>query len=148
MGLFHKGKNMNKKIYFAGSIRGGRDDAALYKEIIAHIKETDIVLTEHIGDLSLSLFENGRDKDALIYEQDTNWLRECDAVIAECTSPSLGVGYELAYAEKYDKPCFLFYRRSRCQLSAMLTGNPYYKIYAYETKEEIFELIDDILRNL
>lgn len=139
---------MNKKIYFAGSIRGGRDDAALYKEIIAHIKETDIVLTEHIGDLSLSLLENGRDKDALIYEQDTNWLRECDAVIAECTSPSLGVGYELAYAEKYDKSCFLFYRRSKCQLSAMLTGNPYYKIYAYETKEEIFEFIDDILRNL
>lgn len=98
--------------------------------------------------MSLSLLENGRDKDALIYEQDTNWLRECDAVIAECTSPSLGVGYELAYAEKYDKPCFLFYRRSKCQLSAMLTGNPYYKIYAYETKEEIFELIDDILRNL
>ena len=105
---------MNKKIYFAGSIRGGRDDAELYKEIIAHIKETDIVLTEHIGDLSLSLLENGRDKDALIYEQDTNWLKECDAVIAECTSPSLGVGYELAYAEKLNKPCFLLYRKSKC----------------------------------
>lgn len=139
---------MNKKIYFAGSIRGGRDDAALYKEIIAHIKETDTVLTEHIGDLSLSLLENGRDKDALIYEQDTNWLKECDAVIAECTSPSLGVGYELAYAEKLSKPCFLLYRKSKCELSAMLTGNPYYKIYPYETKAEAFEIIDGILRNL
>ncbi|MBR5896684.1 MAG: nucleoside 2-deoxyribosyltransferase [Lachnospiraceae bacterium] len=139
---------MNKKIYFAGSIRGGRDDAALYKEIIAHIKETDTVLTEHIGDLSLSALEKGRDKDALIYEQDTAWLRESDAVIAECTSPSLGVGYELAYAEKFNKPCFLFYRKSRCQLSAMLTGNPYYKIFAYETKEEIFEFIDRILTDL
>ena len=139
---------MNKKIYFAGSIRGGRDDAALYKEIIAHIKETDTVLTEHIGDLSLSAYEKGRDKDALIYEQDTAWLRECDAVIAECTSPSLGVGYELAYAEKYDKPCFLFYRKSKCQLSAMLTGNPYYKIYAYETAEEIFAFLDEVLSSL
>ena len=139
---------MNKKIYFAGSIRGGRDDAALYKEIIAHIKETDTVLTEHIGDLSLSVYENGRDKDAQIYEQDTAWLRECDAVIAECTSPSLGVGYELAYAEKFNKPTFLFYRKSKCQLSAMLTGNPYYTVNSYETKEEIFELIDRILTNL
>ena len=138
---------MNKKIYFAGSIRGGRDDAELYKEIIAHIKETDIVLTEHIGDLSLSLLENGRDKDALIYEQDTNWLNECDAVIAECTSPSLGVGYELAYAEKLNKPCFLLYRKSKCELSAMLTGNPYYKIYPYETKAEAFEIVDGILRD-
>ena len=33
------------KIYFAGSIRGGRSDAALYHDIIEHIKEKDIVLT-------------------------------------------------------------------------------------------------------
>ena len=30
---------MNKKIYFAGSIRGGRVDAALYQQIIEHIKQ-------------------------------------------------------------------------------------------------------------
>lgn len=137
---------MNKKVYFAGSIRGGRDDAELYKEIIAHIKETDTVLTEHIGDLSLSVLERGRDNDAKIYDQDTGWLKECDLLIGECTSPSLGVGYELAYAEKLEKPCYLFYRKSKCQLSAMLTGNPYYSIYSYETKEEIFEILDSILR--
>ncbi len=137
---------MNKKVYFAGSIRGGRDDAELYKEIIEHIKETDTVLTEHIGDLSLSVLERGRNNDAKIYDQDTAWLRECDLLIGEGTSPSLGVGYELAYAEKYEKPCYLFYRKSKCQLSAMLTGNPYYTIYSYETKEEIFGILDSILR--
>lgn len=39
---------MNKKIYFAGSIRGGRVDAALYQRIIQYINRTDVVLTEHI----------------------------------------------------------------------------------------------------
>ena len=39
---------MDKKIYFAGSIRGGRQDAALYRKVIAAIQETDIVLTEHV----------------------------------------------------------------------------------------------------
>lgn len=39
---------MNKKIYFAGSIRGGREDAALYQRIIQYINRTDVVLTEHI----------------------------------------------------------------------------------------------------
>lgn len=39
---------MNKKIYFAGSIRGGRVDAALYQRIIQYINKTDVVLTEHI----------------------------------------------------------------------------------------------------
>lgn len=39
---------MNKKIYFADSIRGGRVDAALYQRIIQYINKTDVVLTEHI----------------------------------------------------------------------------------------------------
>lgn len=136
---------MNKKIYFAGSIRGGRDDAELYKDLIAHINETDVVLTEHIGNLSISVLENEH-RDKQIYNQDTGWLRECDLVIAECTSPSLGVGYELAYAEKYNKECHILYRSSKCQLSAMLTGNDYYKIHSYETREEAFEIIDEILK--
>jgi hypothetical protein len=48
---------MNRKVYFAASIRGGRQDAALYHDLIEMIKETDTVLTEHIGDLSLSSLE-------------------------------------------------------------------------------------------
>lgn len=39
---------MNKKIYFADSIRGGRVDAALYQRIIQYINKTEVVLTEHI----------------------------------------------------------------------------------------------------
>ena len=135
---------MNKKVYFAGSIRGGRDDAALYHEIIEHIKRTDTVLTEHIGDLSLSSLENER-RDKAIYLQDTTWLAQCDVVIAECTSPSLGVGYEMAFAESHNKPVHILYRSSVCQLSAMLTGDDYFNIYPYETKEEAFAIIDGIL---
>jgi hypothetical protein len=37
---------MNKKIYFAGSIRGGRVDAALYQRIIQYINKTDVVLKQ------------------------------------------------------------------------------------------------------
>lgn len=136
---------MNRKIYFAGSIRGGRTDVALYQRIIEYIGRTDTVLTEHVGDLSLSLLEKGRSKDALIYEQDTAWLRACDLLIGECTSPSLGVGYELAYAEKLGKPCHLFYDKTRTQLSAMLTGNPYFHIYPYASEADIFTALDRIL---
>ncbi len=136
---------MNRKVYFAGSIRGGREDAELYHRIISYIRETDIVLTEHVGDLAKSVLEQGRSKDQIIYEQDTAWLREADLVIAECTSPSLGVGYELAYAESHHIPCYLFYQHKRTELSAMLTGDPYYHIYAYETEEEILPIIRRIL---
>jgi hypothetical protein len=42
------------KIYFAGSIRGGREDAAFYHQIIALLIEYGEVLTEHIGDIGNS----------------------------------------------------------------------------------------------
>ena len=135
---------MNKKVYFAGSIRGGRDDAEWYSEIIEYIKRTDTVLTEHVGLHNINLKEQGMG-DKAIYDQDTAWLRESDVLIAECTAPSLGVGYELAYAEKIGVPCHLFYRKSRIQLSAMLTGDPYFKIYPYEEKEELLRAVDKIL---
>ncbi len=137
---------MNRKVYFAGSIRGGRVDAALYQRMIAYIQRTDTVLTEHVGHPELNLLERGRDRDGEIYGQDTAWLRESDLLIGECTCPSLGVGYELAYAEKLGKPCYLFYDRRKTQLSAMLTGDPYFRIYPYEDPEEVFPVIDRILR--
>ena len=86
-----------KKIYFAGSIRGGRIDASLYSRIIGYMQKNDIVLTEHIGRPDLNLMEQGK-RDVEIYDQDTAWLQESDLVIAECSCPSLGVGYELADA--------------------------------------------------
>lgn len=137
---------MNKKIYFAGSIRGGRVDADLYRRIIAYIQRTDTVLTEHVGKDNLCLVEQGRGRDARIYNQDTAWLRESDLLIGECTCPSLGVGYELAYAERFGIPCHIFYNKNKTQLSAMLTGNPYYALHPYETEDEIFTTLDEILQ--
>ena len=63
---------MSKKIYFAGSIRGGRVDADLYNRIITYIQRTDIVLTEHVGKSDLSLTEQGRDRDARIFCDEIN----------------------------------------------------------------------------
>lgn len=137
---------MAKKIYFAGSIRGGRVDADLYHRIISYIQRTDVVLTEHVGKTNLCLTEQGRNRDAAIYDQDTTWLRESDLLIAECTCPSLGVGYELAYAEHRGIPCHIFYDRGKTQLSAMLTGNPYFHIHPYDSESEIYPIIDKILK--
>ena len=38
------------KIYFSGSVSGGRKDVELYLQIILQLKERGLVLTEHIGD--------------------------------------------------------------------------------------------------
>ncbi len=137
---------MAKKIYFAGSIRGGRVDADLYRRMIEYIQRNHVVLTEHVGRSNLSLVEQGRERDARIYDQDTAWLRESDVLIGECTCPSLGVGYELAYAEAHGIPCHIFYDKGKTQLSAMLTGNPYFHIHPYTSEDEIYPQLDEILR--
>jgi hypothetical protein len=128
------------RVYFAGSIRGGRDDAQLYRRMIERLQESADVLTEHVGNLDLEVRPSAKD----IYDQDMYWLRESDLLIGECSTPSLGVGYELAYAEKIGVPCYLFCRRD-VNLSAMLTGNPYFHIYRYETEAEVLERIAEIL---
>ena len=130
------------KIYFAGSIRGGRADVGLYHRLIEHLKQNHTVLTEHVGDLSLQESST----DTAIYNQDTAWLRESDVVVAECSNPSLGVGYELAYAEKYNKPVHIFYNQNRGALSAMLTGDPYFHIHPYGEEDEIYPVLDEVLK--
>ena len=130
------------KVYFAGSIRGGRKDAELYSKVIVAMKEKHQVLTEHVGDLSLSTVEDKGDK--AIYEQDTTWLRECDVVVAECTQVSLGVGYELAYAEARGKEVHIFYRPMETQLSAMLAGNERFHIHRYTDEAEILAQVRNI----
>ena len=134
------------KVYFAGSIRGGRSDAELYAKIIKYIQRKHDVLTEHVGDLDLSMYESEDNaSDRLIYDQDMAWMAECDFVIAECTVPSLGVGYELCYAEKLGKEVHIFYRNSESALSAMLTGDPYFNIHPYENWDDLKNKLDEVL---
>ena len=135
---------MKIKIYFAGSIRGGRTDAQLYGRIISYLEKTDIVLTEHIGSMDIELKEKG-EGDIDIYRQDTGWLRECDVVIAECTNASLGVGYELAYAERLGKPCHVFYDKTRAHLSAMIAGDSWFNVHPYGAEQDIYPELDRIL---
>ena len=71
------------KIYFAGAICGGRDDAKLYEKIIAYLGGRGDVLTEHVGNIELSGKGETTKKDNEIYFRDMKWLHSADAVDAE-----------------------------------------------------------------
>ena len=117
-------------IYFCGSIRGGREDAALYHELIEKLKKYGRVLTEHVGDPKLTEF-GGDGGSRFIWERDTAWLKACDIVIAECTATSMGVGYELGMASALGKPLYILYRGDERRLTAMVAGDPAAKVYLY-----------------
>ena len=109
-------------IYFAGSISGGRGDQAVYKQIIDLLKQHGTVLTEHFGDASLTA--KGEDlSDCAIHDRDLEWLRRADVLVAEVTTPSLGVGYEIGRAAEWGTRIICLYRPSDGRrLSGMIAG--------------------------
>jgi nucleoside 2-deoxyribosyltransferase len=137
------------KIYFAGSIRGGRGDASLYQQIIALLREYGEVLTEHVGDESLTVVGEDGPSDAAIYERDMAWLMEADVVVAEVTVPSHGVGYEIARAEGLGKPVLCLYRPGTARrLSAMLAGSSGLQCEVYSSVTELGPILDRFLSSL
>lgn len=135
------------KIYFAGSIRGGRQDAAIYGQIVALLKEHGVVLTEHVGTSDPGRAESGL-SDEMIYSRDMSWLEEADVLIAEVTVPSHGVGYEIARADALDIPVLCIHRPEPGRpVSALITGNPNVALKAYEHVDQLGPILEAFLRN-
>ncbi|MFH0761910.1 MAG: nucleoside 2-deoxyribosyltransferase [Bacteroidota bacterium] len=139
----------NKKelwIYFCGSIRGGRQDAKLYNDLIEFMKGFGNVLTEHIG--RLDLVDERDTPPCQIHERDLTWLRSADLVIAEVSTPSLGVGYELGWAVEMGKPILCLFRKQEEKiLSGMISGSPGIVAVVYESLEEAKRWIEGFIRN-
>ncbi len=128
------------KVYFACSIRGG-GDTSLYQAIVDAIKLAGgDVLSEVFVHDAINYGGSPLPSDE-IYKRDVQMIHDSDIMIAEVTNPSLGVGYELAYAEKLGRPILcLFNTNSTNKLSAMVAGNNY-NIIEYMEPSEITEKV-------
>ncbi len=137
------------KIYFAGSIRGGREDAKLYQEIIEHLKNFGEVLTEHIGNLNLSHIGNDGPTDEFIHNRDMEWLVSSDVVVAEVTTVSMGVGYEIGRATEMDKKVLCLFRpKKNTNLSAMIAGCPDVTLIKYSNSQEAKSELNKFLKKM
>ena len=135
------------RIYFAGAIRGGRDETDIYKKIITYLSSKAEVLTEHVGSSVLMTIGETNRSDREIFMRDMEWLQSADLIIAEVTTPSLGVGYELGIAEKLNIPVLCLYRPIKGKrLSAMLSGNEKFNCEAYQTFDEAKIHINKLLK--
>ena len=132
------------KIYFAGSIFGGRNDAELYKELILHLQKYGTVLTEHVGGKDVQITERDASVD-IIHDRDMEWLLSADVVIAEVSTPSLGVGYEIGRAIEHKKKIICLYRPNEVKrLSAMIAGSKDIVVKGYETLDDAKKIIDEL----
>jgi 2'-deoxynucleoside 5'-phosphate N-hydrolase len=130
------------KVYFSCSITGGRNEERVYRALVegmlaaghevptAHLSSPDVIYLEKIID------------PVEVYTRDMRWLDECDVIVAEVSTPSHGVGYEIALGLVKDKPVFCCYQRGK-RISKIITGNtnPALTLSVYDSEEEIVQTV-------
>ncbi len=141
--------NLVVKIYLACTVRGDRASVAALKEACARLQALGHdVLTAHL------LEENVDAREAMltereVYARDIDWLTACDALVADGSGSSFGVGFEVGYvlarAPQTRQRVFLLYdARRRGSISRMITGltDPNCTVVPYQTPSELVEFID------
>jgi hypothetical protein len=136
-------------IYFACSITGGREDEPIYQQIVkalqtdghevptALLAGSDVVKLEVIVD------------PVSVYARDTGWIEGCDLLIAEVSTPSHGVGYEIGYALELGKRVLCLHRTG-VPVSKMITGNrdPLLTVIPYTDGGEAIQLLRTYLDSI
>lgn len=133
-------------IYFACSITGGRTLEPVYQAIVqALVADGHTVPTAHLADSNVKAYESSVLPEE-IFTRDTNWIRSCDTLVAEVSTPSHGVGYEIGFALGQGKPVFCIHQAGLA-VSKMLTGNPddRLQVRAYTDTQEAIRLIRSFL---
>lgn len=133
------------KIYVSGSIYGGREKIETYKVIIEALEKYGEVFDKEIIDediLEKEKFQSDED----IFKKLEGYLKNIDIVFAEVTVPSLGVGYELGFADQLGKKVIAIYDMNVVsKVSTMIRGNKRIKLIGYHNISEIINKLDEIL---
>lgn len=133
-------------IYFACSITGGRRDEDVYQHIVeALVAAGHEVPTFMLTQSDVKSQEMNSD-EVVVYERDTAWIRGCDALVAEISTPSHGVGYEIGYALNLSKPVICLHRQG-IAISKMISGNrdENLSVLTYTSPDEAVKILQDQL---
>ena len=128
-------------IYFACSITGGRGYEAVYQSITRALLDGGIeVPTAHLAQTGV-VDEEKIIQPHAVYARDAAWMRSADALIAEVSVPSHGVGYEIGFVLSLGKPVLCLYEQGRA-VSKMITGNPHpnLTVHTYQTSAQAADL--------
>ena len=133
-------------IYFSGSIYGGRQKLETYKTLIEKLKEYGNVLNEQVGSDTVLLDEKNSSDENIFSDLESKML-QADIIFAEVTIPSLGVGYELGFADSHNKKIIGIYDKTVTEkVTTMLRGNKRIKLIPYDNIDEIITNIGNIIK--
>jgi len=136
------------RIYFSGAISGGRDNLPVYQHIVERLLQAGHEIpSAHVADPAVHRQETDV-SPRQVYLRDVSWIKECDAMVAEVSTPSLGVGYEVAYALNLGQPVLCVYKSGLC-VSKIITGNPAPELIVatYADMDELDARLDSFIQS-
>jgi hypothetical protein len=118
------------KIYFTASITDTAKKQYLknYYAIINYLRlHNHEVVADHILQVDeLELRSISKEDRLDFHKKIEHWIQDCDFMIAETSSPSISVGYEISLALRLGKPVLILYS----------TGDPP-SLFAYHKNEKL-----------
>ncbi|MEE9450416.1 MAG: nucleoside 2-deoxyribosyltransferase [Ignavibacteriaceae bacterium] len=135
-------------IYCAGPIKGDTTFQKFYLEII------DFVESEKhtpLAGISAELTSTNLLTDKQVYKRDMKWIEGSKMMIAEISGPSLGVGFEIAYAVFHKKmPVLALTNNTVKNVSVMITGcdSNLLTLAKYRDTEDLKEIIRTYIKEL
>ena len=104
--------------------------------------------TTHLASPEVMSLEHVIDPEE-VNSRDIAWINDCDVLIAEVSTPSHGVGYEICCALTIGKPVLCCYRKG-VKVSKMITGNTMsgMELKSYTTPDEAVGVVSEYLQAL
>ncbi|HSR21025.1 MAG TPA: nucleoside 2-deoxyribosyltransferase, partial [Anaerolineales bacterium] len=128
---------------------GGREFEPIYQALTqALLADGHEIPTAHLADASVLELE-AKVSARQVFDRDLTWIAAADALLAEVSVPSHGVGYEIGCALAADKPVLCLSQHGR-KVSKMITGNPHPRltILTYQDSPEAVRLARQFLNGL
>jgi len=137
------------RIYLACTVRGDRTAIEALRTASARLQACGHeVLTAHLLRDDVEEAESALTSRA-VYERDIHWLDACDALVADASGSSFGVGFEVGYilarARDTGKQVYLLYDAARAdRISRMITGisHPQCTLLPYTSPAHLQEIIE------
>ena len=118
----------HQRIYLACTVRGDRGGVAAGRLLAAGLTARGHeILTSHLLNDDVETAEAALSEEA-VFTRDLDWLNGCDALVAEASASSFGVGFEVGYilarAATTGQRVYLLYEASRAsRISRLIVGN-------------------------
>ena len=141
------------RLYLACTIRGNRDALAVVRALCDRLEHHghDVLTRRFLADDVDST--EGQLTEQEVFLRDIAWLDACDALVAEASGSSYGVGFEVGYvlgrAERTGQRVYLLFDEARRpQISRMIAGASHEACVAvgYRTTGDVVRFVDEHFR--